>query len=239
MRKVAMLLRQTHAFKLLLLLLSLDALFVALHVARVLLLPADSAAFWQFSVNRDGSFSELFQYLKFSLAAAGLLYLYAIHRAWTYVAWASVLAFALCDDALRIHEVMGRHVVRWLEITPAIGLRAQDFGELIVWGAVGIVAVGVLLAAYLRADSDLRRFSRRLTYRFALLVFFGLGLDLVHSALLGTSIRGIAVTEDGGEMLAVSLIVAFVWSALKEAKIDRVPSQHPAQTAANLRKSAA
>ena len=77
-RKVAMsALRQLRSAKLLLFLLSLDILFISLHMLRVLLVPdsGDSAAYWRLSVDEDGSVPELFQYLKFMFMISGLTYL--------------------------------------------------------------------------------------------------------------------------------------------------------------------
>ncbi len=224
-RKVIMLqvLRHLHFSKLLLLLLSLDALFILAHVLRVLLASGD--AFWWLSVDTDGSAPEVFQYLKFMFITSGLLVLFTRHKAWTYGVWAGIFTFALLDDALRIHERLGGEAIGWFGLVPAFGLGARDLGEFTVWGAVGVVVFAALLFTYLRAAPGVKRFSRHLFYRFAFLAFFGLGLDLAHSALLHTSVRGVAVTEDGGEMLALSLIVAFVWSQVRGARGAEQPTR--------------
>lgn len=217
-RKVVML-HVLRRFKPLRFLLSLDLLFIALHLLVVTSAGEVSAFYNRFTVDRDHGFAELYQYLKFSLIAGLLGLLFVRRHAWTYAVWALIFAFALFDDALSLHENGGGFLVRSLDIPSALGLRGQDFGELIVWGAVGVAALGALWASYKRAAPELRGVSRQLGCRFALLSFFGLVVDQVHSLTLGSSAalqQVFVILEDGGEMVVASLIVAFVWRLAAE-----------------------
>ena len=209
-----------HCFKPSRLLLSLDILFIALHLLLIALFAEDLSAFYnRFTVDRERGFPELYQYLKFSLIAGLLFYLFTKRRAWTYALWASIFGLALLDDALGLHERGGRFLVSRFDIPHALGLRGQDFGELITWGVAGVGVLFALWMSYRRAAPELRRVSRQLVWRFALLGFFGLGVDAVHSLFRASSValqEGFAVLEDGGEMVVASLIVAFVWHLAAE-----------------------
>ncbi len=209
-----------HRFKPLRFLLSLDLLFIALHILLIVLFTEDLSAFYnRFTVDRERGFAELYQYLKFSLIAGLLFYLFRKQRAWTYALWASIFTLALLDDALGLHERGGRFLVSRFDIPHALGLRGQDFGELITWSALGVAVLLALWISYRRATPKLRHLSRRLAWRFALLGVFGLGLDVVHSLFRASPValqEGFAVLEDGGEMVVASLIAAFVWRLAAE-----------------------
>ena len=223
-----------HRFKPLRLLLSLDLLFIALHLLLIALFTEDMGAFYnRFTVDRERGFPELYQYLKFSLVAGLLFYLFTKRRAWTYALWASIFTLALLDDALGLHERGGRFLVSRFDIPHALGLRGQDFGELITWGVAGVAVLAALWMSYRRVAPALRHVSRQLIWRFALLGFFGLGVDAVHSLFRASPValqEGFAVLEDGGEMIVASFIVAFVWRLAKERLERRVAPREPARS---------
>ena len=199
------------------LLLAIDLFFVSLHLLHFWLLYKTSytgflLAEW-FRVDKDGSFAENFQYLKLFLVAGLLALLWLKRKKLSYGAWAAVFAFAGIDDALRIHEGLGGRLVQALNIPAAFGLRGQDFGELLVWGVFGTVLLGFVFFSYLRAGAEERAFSKNLAVLFAIFVFFGLGVDMLHILLGSLAIPQtfMAVLEDGGEMLTVSVLTVFVW----------------------------
>ena len=212
--------RRTWRAKGLLFLLAADLLFIGLHLLRFWLLQKDVQlgflASGRFRVDVDRGFAESFQYLKLLLTTGSLVFLLTKQKALSYSAWAVVFAFALLDDALKIHEEVGRHLVDGLGIPAAFGLRGQDFGELIVWGAFGVVLLGFVLFSYLRAAPAEKAFSRSLALLFAVFVLFGLGVDMLHILLGGPLILQtfMSVLEDGGEMLTISVVTVFVWNWL-------------------------
>lgn len=65
-----------------------------------------------------------------------------------------------------------------------------------------------------RADPAARALTMALVPAFAVLVFFGAGVDMIHSLVRDRAHRyAVGVIEDGGETLAMSLLVAIAYIA--------------------------
>ena len=130
------------------------------------------------------------------------------------VAWTLILAALVVDDLFMIHERVGTTLVGLLGLPSLAGLRGQDMGELIVWGAM-IVPLGIVLViGHLRAGPSDRRDSRALLIRVAILAAFAVALDAVSHPLgalvppiVGT---GLTLVETSGELIAMSLILVAV-----------------------------
>ena len=77
-----------------------------------------------------------------------------------------------------------------------------------------LVLVAVVWAAHARAGSRDRAVSAVLIVLFGALVFFGIVVDAVHHLVFpGPGLRPLfTVLEDGGEMVVLSIIVAFVFA---------------------------
>jgi len=105
-------------------------------------------------------------------------------------------------------------------------LRARDWGELMVWGLVGIFCVGGLVAGFL--NSDLRRRAIGIVFlaMLILLASFAVGVDMFHSVInsMTDSYKidlAIAFIEDGGEMMVISLICATALTTLVSLETNR------------------
>jgi hypothetical protein len=114
---------------------------------------------------------------------------------------------------MRFHEDYGRGLAEHFGFQPRFGLRAKDFGELCITAGSGIVLAGALIWGWLSGNQHFRAFSRDLFLLLGLLIVFGLGFDAVHIILnygrWSSLIFG--ALEDGGEMVAVSLILWHVF----------------------------
>ncbi len=202
---------------LLALLLSTDGLFIALHLVY---LYTPYLKDFHFSVEMDWGHGEIFQMVKEYWAFALIAALFVRTRRPVYGAWSLVLGYVLLDDAVQIHEKGGGKIVEWFGYAPAFQLRAQDFGELTVTLAAGLGLAVVVGGAYLLSDLAGRRIAHRLAALVALLFLFGVIVDMLHVVrawpLLG-------LTEDGGEMLTMSLICWYVFRrfALEPARAGR------------------
>lgn len=101
-------------------------------------------------------------------------------------------------------------------MAPAYGLRAKDFGELAVSAIAGVVLLGLIALCYWRSeDGPARSLTRALLPWLCLLVFSGVVLDMVlrqirawHRSELEVLIG--RILEDGGEMVAASLLTVTV-----------------------------
>jgi len=201
----------TRAYRLLVVLLLADCVFIVLHLLHVYtdLLPRS-----RFSIEREAGCGEWFQYLK---EAAVVLIVFAMarrNRSRLYLTWAFLFLFVLLDDTCALHERLGHVIASHGGIPPLPGMTGQDIGEVCVWLCVGTVFVVLIGIFHHRARPTAKRVSIRLFALTGLLVLFGAVVDMAHAAaevervplhtVLGT-------IEDGGEMLTMSLITWFVF----------------------------
>jgi hypothetical protein len=138
-----------------------------------------------------------------------------------------LIVYVLCDDAAQIHETWGREIASRIAFDPPFNLRPQDLGELGVSAMAGAIILALLGWSYRRSDAGCRAMSRQLAMLFAALVFFGVALDVVHSAASPSWAVGyvFATFEEGGELLIASVMlwyVAAVHGSLHEPASVRV-----------------
>ena len=223
-------------------LMGLDLLLIAIHLWPTTFVQPDHDHLW---LTRDGllltsehGLAELVQYVKTAAVVALLLVAArgdgaraAWHGGW---AWATVFGWVALDDALALHERGGSLLREWVGPT-VLGLGAQDVGEVVVWGIVGAALLPLLGMAYASDTPHGRGASRRLAGAFALFAFVAGGLDLLHASLgsaSGSWHAVLAVAEDGGELLAMSLILALAF-ALQRTGL-RVNPAYRARTVVSL-----
>lgn len=186
---------------LLVLLLGADFAFLLLHIFNKLSHMPNVL----FNLATDDGYSEMFQYIKEYWIAIVLFTMYWRTREGVYGAWALLFTYTLCDDALGFHEQVGRAIVGHWNYAPALGLRAQDFGELTVSVAVGSVFLVLITYFYLRCSNNAKNVSKDLVLLFGLLVFFGVFVDAVNSL-----VDGLTMVEESGEMVTISIITSYV-----------------------------
>jgi len=191
--------------RLLILLLVGDCVFILLHVFWLM----DWMSNPLLSIERDRGYAEGFQYLKECSIALLLLVLATRRRQAVYLAWSVLFAYFLIDDSFKIHEQYGRMLAHYLEWQPMFRLRTEDIGELAVSVIVGILVFTSIAVSYSFGGPAARKASRHLCVLVAILVFFGVVVDMLHIALsLGKD--AIGLIEDGGEMLTMSVIAWYV-----------------------------
>lgn len=198
--------RRQLAVVLLALLLALDALLIAADVLRHGGVLSDP----RFAITRERSFGEMIQYAKFAILVVVLLT--APRRSGGSVAWAVLFVALLVDDSLAVHERLGLRLADRLGL-PAVGpLLPRDLGELVVFAGAAVVWLVPLATVLWRGDQASRALTIALLPPLALLAVFGAGGDLVHSLARGQSFRYVAgLVEDGGELVAVSVLVAVAY----------------------------
>ena len=203
------------------LLLLIDITFIAVH----LWLWSRGQLSTQLNIESDGSIPELFNYLKWAASAVACAYAFSRRREPLYLAWAMLFSYFLLDDANRIHEQLGNRLATAFDLGPALALRGQDFGELAVSLTVGTVLLSVMAVVYWRADNfdDSKRFTQRQLPWLAVLIFCGVVVDLLHVQIgifrLPTLTLIFGVIEDGGEMIAASVLTA---GSVRQALVDRL-----------------
>jgi hypothetical protein len=164
-----------------------------------------------FDLGADRSYSEFYQYVKDVWAILILAVLALRRRAGVYVAWGLVCAYFLLDDALQLHEHAGWAI---RDMVPGKPGAAVHLGELAFVAGIGLVLLAIVAVTHLRADRRDRAVSTVLLVLFSALIFFGIVVDAVHHLLFpGPQLRVLFTTiEDGGELVVLSLIVAFLFA---------------------------
>ena len=205
-------------------LLALDVLLIGQHAILYVLhdLGRISGVPQWLDITEEGSVSEYLNWGKWLAISLLLLVLWAHNRMSTALGFAVAFAVIAADDILMMHEKQGSTLIGYLGLEDRLGLRAQDMGELLVYALLGIIVVGAVLLGLLAANADGRRVGRALLAFLGLLVFFAVGLDMLHALL--ANVRGLnfllGLMEDGGEMIVGSLCLAFCAALL--APMQRV-----------------
>lgn len=196
-----------------LLLVSTDTAFVIVHLVHKL---SPFLSNTLYSLETDRGYPEIFQYVKTYWIVIMLAGLWRRTREHVYATWMLLYAYLLCDDAFGIHERGGDAIARHWGYENALGLRAQDFGELTVSGALGLAFLVLIGVTYLRSASDARNASKDLALLFSLIVFFGVLIDMLHIiAGYGYGEMVFGVVEDGGEMFAMSVVCWYVFNLVE------------------------
>lgn len=173
-----------------------------------------------FSIERDRSFAEVFQYVKEFWLVLLFCWLSLLKGNRAYIAWAPIFAYLLVDDSFQRHERLGGAVARHLGLRRTMNLGAKDLGELVVIAISGAICLLIVGTAYLLGKEKFRKSSRFIVLMLAVLAFFGVVLDVGHVMVgKGASLYGaLGLLEDGGEMLVMSWIC---WYVLRLLMIDR------------------
>ena len=199
---------------LLLLLLLADLVFIALHTIEFMSPSLNNALL---SLEKDQGFPEVYQYIKWFWIITLLALISIARRSVSYGAWCLFFTYLLLDDALEMHENLGVLITGHLAMTPPFGLRVQDLGELVVAGIMGVVVLLLVYWGYRYGSKAFRTISIDMLLLIMGLAFFGVIVDTVHvmahmSSDIGWKVSAIlAVIEDGGEMIVVSIILWYAF----------------------------
>ena len=180
----------------------------------------------RFNLTLDGSFAEFYQYSKEIFIAMTFVRISLLRRLPGYLVWSGLFMYFFLDDAFRIHENLGRLLVRSFGYGSTFGLRAQDFGELTVFAFFGLLFFSLILFSFLRCDLSHRKIWQHLMFLIILLVICGIGFDMVHSIFSdkGFAIGPITISsvigaiEDFGEMIVMSLCTWYVVNLYRREK---------------------
>ena len=205
----------------------LDAALLAWHLMHAVG-GSPAAMHWlatsHWSVERDRGIPEIYGYLLLGIAIAGLVYLARRRRQPVLYAWAATFALVLLDDEMMVHERGARIILRLVGAPEHVfGFRAQDLGEMAIWGAEAVLPLLAVVVLHRRAGRAERELSRVIGLLMAALVFFGVVLDQLHS-LFWDGIAAAGALEDGGEMVVMSLLAALVIGELRSNRRADVPA---------------
>jgi signal transduction histidine kinase len=199
-----------------------DLFFIGLHVFHTW---SPWLKSWMFSIEQDRALAELFQYAKQALLALGSFVLFLRTRGWIFLAWAVFFGFLMLDDMLEFHERVGKAVGPALGLPGMFGLRMDDYGEMAYAAVLGLCLVTFLALALRRGGPVERRFSADLLCLLAALALFAVVFDALHTIAyfrVPLLAHMLALLEDGGELIVMSLITAYVADTLHNAGNPRI-----------------
>lgn len=202
------------AWTLLVLLVAADLAFIFLHVLYV---ETTLLRGRPFSLEADNGVPEAFQYVKQFWVALCMALMFRRVRQAVYLGWMIVFTFLLLDDAFQFHEHIGQWLGEQYALPVAFGLRPDDIGELLFASVVGGITTLLIGLGFWRGDADARIISRDMVIMVVVLAGLGVGVDILHvityfkAPLLA---QFLLIFEDGGEMLVVSAMVAYMVNVL-------------------------
>ncbi|MEL6441457.1 MAG: hypothetical protein AAFQ80_19665 [Cyanobacteria bacterium J06621_8] len=207
------------SLKLLILLLISDLLFISIHGldwltrASYINLPISEVFIYQelLPITKDQSYAEAFQYTKELWIMLILGFGYWQRKKKLFLAWSLLFGYLLLDDFLGIHEKFGGRISYLFQ--DSFGLRAIDYGELLISATVGITFL-LFIRYYYRQSSFLeRKYCKILIFLLLGLAISGIIFDLIHVVFTNNRYLDtiFALLEDGGEQIVMSATLAFVY----------------------------
>ena len=197
------------ALILVLVLFGIDVFFIGFHALLSALKffgSLEAGSFAYFKVTQEGGIPEFFNYFKLCLASVVLMLIYRRSRIPIYLILALIFTYALLDDAFTLHERLS------LDLAEALALpemwRQSTYAQPLYFAIVATLSVPILLGGWINANSTHRRLSLALIASLCALAFFAVFVDFVHSLISDYSRvadKALALVEDGGEMLVVTL----------------------------------
>lgn len=195
-----------------------------LAVPVLVLLAADAVLIWadrllhdgvlenrRFSISRERSFGEIFQYFKALLLAT--LLLTTSPRSLGSVFWGLLFAVVFLDDAFALHEQAGLRLARTVPLPSLGSARPEQVGEAVLLVAAGLCVCAALVVVSMQGGPRSQNLTRTLLPGLALFAFFGIGVDLLHSMVGDPRWRyAVGLLEDGGEMVAATFLVGSAWA---------------------------
>ncbi|MEI4488242.1 hypothetical protein V8J36_18770 [Frigidibacter sp. MR17.14] len=209
---------QGRVLRVLLILLSVDALFVALHLVLRALQVFDLVEGVPPSLSLFGDYgpSERFNHVKWLAVAGMLLLMFRRDRTPVHLVLGLMFLLVFADDALMLHERGSSALLRIWPSVPSFGLNPHTASELYVWAAMGSVVGPALLWALLRTDRGGWKTLRYVGIGFIGLVFSAVVIDASQEMfdwIANPSLRywvryALTVAECAGEAASASVIAA-------------------------------
>jgi hypothetical protein len=217
--------------RLLLGLLIVDGIFMVVHAVRWFFYQESGLLHSSlFDISADWSLAEMFNYLQTALLVALLWRLGRRRGMAVFTGWAALYFLALLDDSLQFHERGGYYLVDHYGIPSVFGLRPQDLAEVMVWLGLGVPATAAVLIGARRSAADANRLAAMMIVPFAALLFFAVGVDMVHAV-----VKKLGILEDGGEMVAISAACALALLLQRdEVRVRLIAEGAPAAAPAPL-----
>ena len=204
---------------------SLDIVFMILHILKKMTVLTST----KYSIEVDGSYGEIYQYIKAILIAVILAIIFIRRQKLMYFVWSAFFSYIFLDDWLQIHENLGGKIINYVPVKSILALRLQDLGELMIFALIGLVfLIGFAYSYYLVNKEDRSIFHQLLTI-LLLFIFFGVVFDAIHGmfsplhvSFIGRMfLRLLTLIEDGGEMIVLSIFASFICQIFEQQSLNQ------------------
>lgn len=210
-----------------------DLALIALNIAAFFMQSADviSAVPEMLKVTTDRALPEDFNYAKWAVIVIALLWIALRDRWLPALIWSLVFSMILTDDSFQVHEYLGAWISDDLRLQTTLFLFGSDLGEIMVFVAMGLIAVILTVLLLTRHGQASATVSVRYFAILIALGFFGVGIDAVHQVIShfldgasgGKLVSGVlGLAEDGGEMIVASFAAALTLAPPAETVFDRL-----------------
>jgi hypothetical protein len=165
-----------------------------------------------FSLEADRGIAEYYQYLKQAIVVLAMLWCWRRTKATSFLVWTVFFALMLYDDSHSLHERLGEQLAAAWALPSVFGLRPQDLGELTFAATVAVLMLSLLLVVDVVERGAATAHTLNIVLLLAALAVCGVLVDAVHVIAYFSGSRlawVLAVMEDGGELLVMSLIAAY------------------------------
>lgn len=195
-------------------LLAVDVIFILLHFGSQM---TNKLTHIMFAVTRDRNIPEFYQYAKEIIIVGMLIILFFRYKQKVFLFLSFLFGFLFIDDAFQTHEAGGRLFAHVMSSQRFLGLRSNDFGEVIIWSFFAIIFLLCLLSPYCKTILFYQRIVIAYMKWLVLLTFFAGGVDMAHTLFHKISWNQLlGVVEDGGEMIVMSFITWYTYCILKK-----------------------
>jgi len=169
-----------------------------------------------FDIEVENAYPEYYENLKEFFIAGMAIWVFIRKKELLYACWAGLLTYLFVDDTFQLHERIGAFLGGLIWFHPPLGLRPSDVGELIVSAVVGTCFLVALALNFRQGTREAKGVSLALFGLLISLAAFGVVVDMVHIVIQSDVWKyRLGLIEDGGEMLVVSSMLAFVlWRLL-------------------------
>jgi hypothetical protein len=156
----------------------------------------------------DRTVPEVFGYAQLGFAVTVLWMAGRRDRTRLPIALAAIGAMLLLDDALRVHETVGRTIDTMRDGAGVGPLRAKDAGDLLTWAVIGLLSLALLWWGT-RELSDVERDAAWPWLWVPALLGFAVVFDVV-GASQGVEILSLA--DDALEAFALTIAAVLAWA---------------------------
>lgn len=202
--------------------LAADILFFVIHSALGFATLKGLVQSWPdfFNIGRDWSGGEILNYIKWVLIVFALTAVYRKGRQPVFLGLAGFFFVCLLDDSLQIHERGAEWLIFNHDIYRFFGSGQAMAGELITWTMLGVPALASLGIGWGASTTEDRQQIFPALLLFAGVAFCAIGLDVLHTVLDDRSLEAgvLGILEDGGEMVFLTFLLAFVWQIFSQAE---------------------